>query len=263
MKLLFEIDPIAARVLGVLIEKSLATPDAYPMSLNALTVAANQKVNREPLTSLSEQEVGKALKGLMEKQLADNELGGRVEKFRHRGTRKLNLVHAELAVLAELLLRGPQSSGELRSRASRMVPIDSLEQLSSLLDQMASRGFVRRLPPGPGSRVERYVQLLSPEAHPLDTPPTLGTLANASSATGLPANRVISSPANRVTSSLPNRATSSLANRIETLEHAIAQLHAELADVQRQNALRAAPAPIGTSALEEDAGQAQPKPRDT
>src|SRR5512137_661443 len=116
------LNSMEVRVLGCLIEKEMATPEYYPLTLNALTNACNQKSNRDPVLSLDEAEVVRALDTLRFKQLAVTSAdGGRVPKYRHLLAEKLRLSPAELAVIAELLLRGPQTGGELRTRAERMV----------------------------------------------------------------------------------------------------------------------------------------------
>src|SRR5262245_42167131 len=165
-------DPHEARVFGVLVEKALTTPDQYPLSLNAATNGANQKSNRDPVLALSEEEVWGALDRLEQKYLARKVFpgGSRVEKYIHLGKDGLGVQAPALAVLAELLMRGPQTAGELRGRAGRMVPIESLEALDQILGPMIQEGLVQRLDPAPGSRAERYVQLLSPGLHPIDAP---------------------------------------------------------------------------------------------
>jgi uncharacterized protein YceH (UPF0502 family) len=130
------------RVLGVLVEKAKTTPDVYPLSLNALVTGANQKSNRDPILNLSEDEVGEALQGAQKKGLAIKITGGRVERWRHHLYEAMKLNKVELAVLGELLLRGPQTEGELRSRASRMEPIDDLDSLREVLRPMAERRLV-------------------------------------------------------------------------------------------------------------------------
>ena len=158
-----------ARLLGVLFEKERTVPDQYPLSLHALATGANQKSNREPMTDWSEAEVFVGVTGLMQKGLAGKVLpaGSRVEKFRHNARETLGLDERKLAILSELLMRGPQTVGELRTRASRMAELGSLDGVLGDLASLAGGGFVRRLEPGPGSRVERWVQLLSPDLHPL------------------------------------------------------------------------------------------------
>lgn len=164
------LDPIEARLFGVLIEKALTTPDQYPLSVNAATNGANQKSNRDPVLTLKEEEVWAALERLEQKYLARKVFpgGSRVEKFIHLGKDGLGLTSPQLAVMAELLMRGPQTAGELRGRAGRMTAIESLEALGELLDPLMTEGFVVRLDPAPGSRAERYAQLLSPGLHPTD-----------------------------------------------------------------------------------------------
>ena len=168
-----QLDPYEARVFGVLVEKALTTPDQYPLSLNAVTNGANQKSNREPVLALDEVEVAGALQRLESKYMVRKVFpgGSRVEKYCHNGKDALNLESTLLAVLAELLMRGPQTPGDLRARANRMAPLPSLADLLAVLDQLIARGFVRRLDPVPGSRAERYAQLLSPDLHPLEPSP--------------------------------------------------------------------------------------------
>lgn len=155
--------PIEIRVLGCLVEKELATPDYYPLSLNALANACNQKSNREPVMQLSETEVMQALDSLRHRGYARlSGEGGRVAKFGHNLEAKLFLDRPELAVLAELLLRGPQTVGELRSRAGRMHPFSSMEEVESALQELADRDepLIIRLPRQPGRKESRFGQLL-------------------------------------------------------------------------------------------------------
>ncbi|HEY1859498.1 MAG TPA: DUF480 domain-containing protein, partial [Gemmataceae bacterium] len=135
------------RILGVLIEKAKTTPDAYPMSLNGLTTGANQKSNRDPLLNLSEDEVEETLLGLNKQGLVSKITGGRVERWRHMLYEGWRADKVELAILAELLLRGPQTEGELRGRASRMEPIDDLEALRNVLRKLVERRLVIYLTP--------------------------------------------------------------------------------------------------------------------
>ncbi len=181
MSISVQIDAHEARLFGVLIEKALTTPDQYPLSLNAATNGANQKSNRDPVLVLTEDDVAEAVYRLEQKYLV-RKVFSRVERYRHNGKETLGLEYPELAVLAELLMRGPQMPGELRTRASRMSPIDSQEQLLTLLSKLIERGLVQRLDPTPGARAERYVQLLSPGLHPLDAPAIPDTSGSPSSA---------------------------------------------------------------------------------
>lgn len=167
-----QLDAYEARLFGVLVEKALTTPEQYPLTLNAATNGANQKSNRDPVLSLEEDQVAMALERLVQKYLARKVFPGnsRVEKYCHNGKDGLGLDTLELAIMAELLLRGPQTAGEIRTHAGRMHAIESLDHLAGLLGPLIERGFIKRLPPAPGSRAERYVQLLSPGLHPLDAP---------------------------------------------------------------------------------------------
>ncbi len=183
-----------ARVLGVLVEKEMTTPDQYPLSLNAATGGSNQKSNRSPVVDYLEAEVDVALQGLVMKGLAGRVVpaGSRVEKFRHNARERLKLGDVSLAVLAELLLRGAQQPGELRARASRMQPIASLPALTEALAPLLEAGLVRRLAPAPGTRAERYQQLLAPEeladATPASPASPPSPAAPAPAATAAPAS---------------------------------------------------------------------------
>jgi len=165
-----QLDANEARVFGVLIEKALTTPEQYPLTVNAATNGANQKSNRYPVLCLSNDEVADALERLVRKYLARKVFPGnsRVEKYCHNGKDGLGLDFPALAVMAELLMRGPQTLGELRTRVSRMTTLESLDQLTGILEPLLADGFIQRLPPAPGSRAERCVQLLSPDLHPVE-----------------------------------------------------------------------------------------------
>jgi uncharacterized protein YceH (UPF0502 family) len=135
------------RVLGVLVEKAKTTPDIYPLSVNALVTGCNQKSNRDPVLDLSDVEVEDVLVSLQKQGLAIKITGGRVIRWRHALYEAWRVDKVELAVLAELLLRGPQTEGELRSRASRMEPIDDLDALRGVLRRLAERRLVVYLTP--------------------------------------------------------------------------------------------------------------------
>jgi uncharacterized protein len=135
------------RVLGVLVEKAKTTPDSYPLSLNALTTGANQKSNRDPLLDLNDLDVEEALTSCQKRLLVFKITGGRVERWKHNLYEAWNLTKIEIAAIGELLLRGPQTEGELRSRASRMEPIDDLETMRATLKGLAARGLVVYLTP--------------------------------------------------------------------------------------------------------------------
>ena len=156
--------PVETRVLGALAEKALATPDYYPMSLNALTAACNQKTGREPVMDLDEGAVMEALDALMRKGLAGNTsgAGARVEKYRHNLDRHFALDEAALAVLAVLLLRGPQTAGEVRARTARLHAFETLEEVEAVLRHLAEREapLVTELPLQPGRKEPRFAHVL-------------------------------------------------------------------------------------------------------
>src|SRR5579871_6270113 len=135
------------RILGVMVEKAKTTPDAYPLSVNALVTGCNQKSNREPIMNLSDLDVEDTLAELQKKGLAIKITGGRVIRWRHALYEAWHADKVELAVLAELLLRGPQTEGELRGRASRMEPISDLDALRNVLKPLAERKLIVYLLP--------------------------------------------------------------------------------------------------------------------
>ena len=159
----WQLDAAEARVLGSLLEKEIATPDYYPLSLNALVNACNQKSNREPVVSYDEDTVETALEGLRGKGLALRTIGGdsRVPKHSQRFTEKFNLGRREAAVLCVLMLRGPQTVGELRGRSERLYQFDGLEAVESTLNRLAEMEFVKKLPRQTGYKEQRWAQLLA------------------------------------------------------------------------------------------------------
>jgi uncharacterized protein YceH (UPF0502 family) len=168
-----ELTPLEARVIGCLIEKQITTPDQYPLSLNALVNACNQKSNREPVLDLDETTVQRTLDALSRKHfvIERSGFGSRVPKYQHRfcnteyGTLKLD--ERELAITCELLLRGPQTPGELRGRASRMAPFSDVSEVEATLTRLAERDdgpFVTRLAREPGRRESRFAHLFSGQA---------------------------------------------------------------------------------------------------
>lgn len=154
-----------ARVLGALIEKDITTPDYYPLSLNALVNACNQKNNREPVMNLNEEEVRAALSGLQDQRLAGpaRSADSRVTKYEHRIQEVFNFTRPETAVLCVLLLRGPQTPGELRGRTERMFQFEHLDDVQSALQRLIERDppLVKMLPRQPGTKESRYAHLLS------------------------------------------------------------------------------------------------------
>ncbi len=158
------LDDIEARVVGCLVEKDLATPEYYPLTLNALTNACNQKSNRDPVMLFEETDVIRALDSLRKKQMAHQSAEGvRAAKYCHNLETVLNLDPEDLAILAELLLRGPQTVGELRNRAERMCPVGDLQAVEELLQNLMEREepLVMRLPRQPGRKEHRFAHLLS------------------------------------------------------------------------------------------------------
>jgi uncharacterized protein YceH (UPF0502 family) len=169
MALKFTLDPLEQRVLGCLIEKEITTPDQYPLSLNALTNACNQKSNREPVMSLSEAQVEDTLVALKEKRLIAREtgFGSRVVKYRHRFCNTefgdFRLSDQELGIICVLFLRGPQTPGELRTRTNRLCEFSSVSEVETTLETLQQRpegALVVRLPREPGKRESRYAHTL-------------------------------------------------------------------------------------------------------
>lgn len=160
-----QLDGVEVRVLGALLEKEIATPEYYPLSLNALVNACNQKSNREPIVSYDEQTVEDALAGLRGKGLALRITGrdSRVPKHAQRFTEKFNLGRREAAVICVLLLRGPQTLGELRGRTERLYAFDDLEAVQSTLNRLAEMEFTRELPRLAGFKEPRFAHLLAGE----------------------------------------------------------------------------------------------------
>jgi uncharacterized protein YceH (UPF0502 family) len=205
--------PIETRVLGSLIEKDITTPDYYPLSLNALVNACNQKNNRDPVMTLDETAVRESLATLQEKRLAGPASGAdsRVTKYEHRLQEVFNFDRREIAVICVLLLRGPQTPGELRSRTDRMYHFEALEDVVSTLDRLAQREppLTAVLPRQPGTKESRYTHLFSGEPPAEDV-----TVAR--------------------TPSSATAGTNSTAERLATLEGEVSRLRQELSEVQQQ-----------------------------
>jgi uncharacterized protein YceH (UPF0502 family) len=158
----FQLEAAEARVLGALLEKEIATPEYYPLSLNALVNACNQKSNREPVVAYDEDTAESALESLRDKGLALRISGRdvRVPKHAQRFTEKYNLGRREAAVICVLLLRGPQTTGELRGRTERLYTFDDLEAVESTLHRLAEMGFTKQLPRQPGTKEPRWAHLM-------------------------------------------------------------------------------------------------------
>jgi uncharacterized protein YceH (UPF0502 family) len=155
--------PAEARVLGCLIEKKELTPDVYPLTLNAAHAAANQKTAREPVMALEQMEVHRALKLLEQKGLVRQVFGSRVERYEHLAAQRFSLTSPQIAILGLLLLRGPQTAGELLARSERMARFQSGEELREELDMLIGKRppLVQEIGRGPGQREDRYAHLLS------------------------------------------------------------------------------------------------------
>lgn len=171
----FRLTAAEARVLGALIEKEVTTPEYYPLSLNALVNACNQRSNREPVMNLDEDEVRQALHGLEDQHLAGRarSADGRVTKYEHWLGEVFNFSRAETALICVLLLRGPQTPGELRGRAERMFRFDEISDVLAGLQRLMERepSLVAMLPRQPGTKESRYAHLLSGPVESITLPP--------------------------------------------------------------------------------------------
>ena len=219
--------PIEARVLGALIEKEITTPEYYPLSLNALANACNQKSNRDPVLHLEEHEVRRALNNLESQSLVRSVSAhdSRVTKFEHRLQDEFNFYRPEIAIICELLLRGPQTPGELRTRASRMHPFEDLESVHSALQRLAKREppLVTVLPRQHGMKEARYAHLLG-DSSPLEAAAAEVAAAEAAAHAGVPAS-TIAPPIDRV---------AVLANEVAELRQQIADLQSHFAAFRKQ-----------------------------
>ena len=162
------LDPVAIRILGALIEKEVTTPDYYPMSLNGLITACNQKSNRDPVMQLSEEEINSAIEYLKDKRLIwqRSVVGARVSKFEHNLRSFFPLSEQETGVLCVLLLRGPQTVGEIRQRTERLCSFENLEETDNVIRGLMSRKdgpFIAELPRQPGRKEPRFVHLFAGE----------------------------------------------------------------------------------------------------
>jgi len=180
-----ELSAHEARVIGCLIEKQIATPDQYPLSLNALTNACNQKSNRDPVLDLDERQVQAVVDGLMRRQLVMERsgFGSRVPKYQHLFCNteygSLKFTPAQTAIVCELLLRGPQTPGELRSRAARLAALKDVTEVEAALEDLMTRPegpFVAKLPREPGRRESRYMHLFSGDAPPATEPSAVAAM---------------------------------------------------------------------------------------
>ena len=159
------LNEIEIRILGSLMEKALSTPEYYPLSLNALTNACNQKSSRDPVVSYDESTVVAAVAGLAQKDLVNQSNVGRVPKYEERFSQQYKFVPREAAALCVLLLRGPQTAGEIRSRTSRLCNFENLEEVLKALENLEEWGLVRRLARLPGHKESRLAHLLGGEVN--------------------------------------------------------------------------------------------------
>lgn len=228
--------PLEARVIGCLIEKEITTPDQYPLSLNALVNACNQKSNRDPLLELDERAVQEVLDALARRHLVleRSGFGSRVAKYQHRfcntdfGNLKLSPI--ELAILCELLLRGPQTPGELRARASRMAPVAGVEEIEQALQALATRNdgpFVLRLARQAGRRDSCWAQLFC------ELPP--GAAAAPAGATQH--SVAVNAPATVANPAMHGSAAHTLEARVAELETLVATLARRLAELESRQEL--------------------------
>lgn len=203
------LSPEEIRVLGVLVEKDMATPEYYPMSSNALMNGCNQKTNRDPMTSFPEHVVNDTLDGLRARNLVSSLTGGsnRVPKWSHRVSEILNLSNREMAVVCVLMLRGAQTLNEIKTRTESLYKFDDHDAVESVLNKLADRGMTLLLPKAAGSREPRWTHLLQGE-------PILPSTAIAE-----PAATTSPSP---------------LAERVATLENEVASLKEQFAAFRKQ-----------------------------
>jgi uncharacterized protein len=206
-----EPDPVEIRVLGCLIEKQRTTPDVYPLTLNALRLACNQSTNRDPVVDYDENTIRSGIERLVQRKWATlaSWSNRRSMKYRHTLDGALGLDDGEISVLAVLMLRGPQTPGELKTRTERLHPFGDMEELAGTLGRLIERRLVARLERRPGQREERYTQLLGEEGE--DSTPAVAEPAEPASAAG-------PEPA----------APSDAERRLERIEEQIAELRSQL-----------------------------------
>ena len=213
----FQLSALETRILGCLLEKERTTPENYPLSLHSLTTACNQTTNRDPITGYAEREVEEGLDSLRQKKVATViwAAGSRVQKYRHNLLDHYTLEPGEIALLCVLLLRGPQTPGELRSRAERLHPFGHVQAVETTLHALAGgdEPLVRMLAPRPGQKEKRYVQLLAGE------PEIIENTAEAA-----PAPAMTAAPSGM----------DLLRAEVATLKSEVATLRAEFAEFRRQ-----------------------------
>jgi uncharacterized protein YceH (UPF0502 family) len=208
----FDLHEVEVRVLGALIEKDMATPEYYPLSLNALLNACNQKSNREPVVSYDDGTVSDALQLLRNRKLAFVQTGDRVPKYGHRASETLNVNNRELALLCVLMLRGAQTVGELKTRSERMHAFDDLDAVESVLRHLGDKELVVQLPRQTGTREARWAHLLCGEPILTEAPPqAYAVVAHAGASNN-----------------------DALVHRVAALESEVAELRAQFAEFKKQ-----------------------------
>jgi uncharacterized protein YceH (UPF0502 family) len=203
----FDLTPLQVRVLGAMVEKKVTTPDQYPLTVNSLRNACNQKSARFPVTAYTEGEIGHTLRELEELELVRETWGARVSKYEHRVDKAWQLYSRSLALVCVLMLRGPQTLGELRTHSHRLFEFDDLEDVRLVLDHLIASGFAVALPRQTGQKEGRFAHLLCGEPQ-------------------VPEISQTTSPSNRITSS--NAAAPELLERIEALEARLAVVEEKL-----------------------------------
>ena len=237
---LAELTPPEQRVLGCLVEKRWTTPDQYPLSLNGLRLACNQSTNRDPVTAYDEATVREAAQRLCLYGLARlaSGHGSRAVKYRHLAEEALGLDREELAVLAVLLLRGPQTPGELKARTERMAPLTSLADVERILTRLGERDYARRLGRRPGQKEDRFEHLLgargevdagAPAPPPVSAPAQPAPVASPQPSVA-PAQLSVAPPQTQVADA--SQANGNLTERVAALEAEVATLRAELDELR-------------------------------
>jgi uncharacterized protein len=233
-----ELTPPEQRVLGCLLEKRWTTPDQYPLSLNALRLACNQSTNRDPVTHYDETTVREAAQRLSRyglTRLASGH-GSRATKYRHLAEEALGLGREELAVLAVLLLRGPQTPGELKSRAERMATIPSLDRVEEILAALGERGYARRVPRRPGQKEDRFEHLLGGAAETETAPPSAPppVMPDPVAVTYEPVSAQAHQPAPPPPAPASTEHDHGLGTRVDALEREVASLREQLAAIRSE-----------------------------
>jgi uncharacterized protein YceH (UPF0502 family) len=245
-----QLSALEARLIGCLIEKAITTPDQYPLSLNALTNACNQKSNRDPVLALDERTVQESVDGLVKKHLVleKSGFGSRVQKYQHRfcntGFGSLEFTPVETGIVCELLLRGPQTPGELRTRVARMAPVQDAGEIDNALENLATRPdgpFVKQLPREPGRRDSRFAHLFSGEDQadptiesgqgPFDTVEKRRDFSRPTLTPGEAHTPELAEAESRPNMS-GTEARGSLAARVQSLEEQVAALRQELEELR-------------------------------